>query len=340
MRQAVYANVEDPDYFEIFAKIYADLENLGTALGSPTLVKDFMLGFTQATSTFEVIDIGSSDKQGAALKIAQGARFNLKNYNCKQVFLGVSDKKYASFLDEVAEDVRRGRLSVIEAYPIKEITDTGVTLRNFDAVFRSEEPGPQEKKLLEKRIPNMSSASATSSSVASTPVSVTATPFSYATIIQKASPPPQMVLPIALKSNTTKTPSIRVTNKPVTPPWNPGPRGLDPIIPLNQNILDAVKKRTGNDKLCNNHYLRGPCAKGDACCFEHIYQPNADEIKAIQFLARLNPCTNGQDCVVDNCIYGHHCPSVKDGICTHPFCKFQVDEHPPGTKIKAKKAFE
>jgi hypothetical protein len=38
----------------------------------------------------------------------------------------------------------------------------------------------------------------------------------------------------------------------------------------------------------------------------HDYNPNKDEKNAIAFLARLNPCTNGQDCDVDNCIYGHH----------------------------------
>lgn len=71
-------------------------------------------------------------------------------------------------------------------------------------------------------------------------------------------------------------------------------------------MLDTVKKRKESSKLCNNHYLRGPCTKGDDCCFEHNYKPNKDELNAIAFLARLNPCTSGQECDVDNCIYGHH----------------------------------
>ena len=33
-------------------------------------------------------------------------------------------------------------------------------------------------------------------------------------------------------------------------------------------------------------------------------------MKAIAFLTRLNPCTSGQDCDLEFCIYGHHCPSV------------------------------
>jgi hypothetical protein len=33
-------------------------------------------------------------------------------------------------------------------------------------------------------------------------------------------------------------------------------------------------------------------------------------LKAITYLARLNPCLNGQDCELEFCIYGHYCPSI------------------------------
>jgi len=99
---------------------------------------------------------------------------------------------------------------------------------------------------------------------------------------------------------TQRTAAVKPAN------WNPGPRGLDPPLQVNQTILDTIKKRKDKDKLCNNHYLRGPCSKGDNCCFEHKYRPSPEEKICIAFLARLNPCTNGQDCEVENCIYGHH----------------------------------
>ena len=78
----------------------------------------------------------------------------------------------------------------------------------------------------------------------------------------------------------------------------------------NIQVLDKIKRRTNSNKLCNNHYLRGPCAKGDDCCFEHKYKATEEDMKAIAFLTRLNPCTSGQDCDLEFCIYGHHCPSV------------------------------
>ncbi|KAJ3472056.1 hypothetical protein NLG97_g11326 [Lecanicillium saksenae] len=112
--------------------------------------------------------------------------------------------------------------------------------------------------------------------------------------------------------------------------------------------MDAVKKRKDTDKLCNNHFLRGPCAKGDGCNFVHDYKPNSEEIAAIAVLARQNPCTHGQDCENNECIYGHHtniifftliqCPSIRDNVCTHPYCKFDEDQHPPGTKFTTSKS--
>lgn len=124
---------------------------------------------------------------------------------------------------------------------------------------------------------------------------------SYATAIKVATPPPQITLPIPLKQATKPAP-----RREKQPAWNPGVRGVDPPLEVNQNALDNIKKRKDNNKLCNNHYLRGPCAKGDSCCFEHRYKPSEAEKTAISFLARLNPCTSGQDCEVEDCIYGHH----------------------------------
>lgn len=122
------------------------------------------------------------------------------------------------------------------------------------------------------------------------------------------------------------------------------------VLILPGQVLEAIKRRTNSNKLCNNHYLRGPCAKGDDCVFEHKYKATEEDMKAIAFLTRLNPCTSGQDCALEYCkfpdcaeaiksfyaahdtqkrtssrsldswnlhadaslgIYGHHCPSVK-----------------------------
>ena len=67
-------------------------------------------------------------------------------------------------------------------------------------------------------------------------------------------------------------------------------------------------------------------------------------MKAIAHLTRLNPCLAGQECDLEYCIYGHHCPSVvmvasangkdKEPVCQAFGCRFAKEDHPVGTVIK------
>ncbi|KAI0914620.1 hypothetical protein F4824DRAFT_486740 [Ustulina deusta] len=322
---------------QIFIRINANLAGLDRALkrdGSVSTedeLHDFVGGFNQA-SFFDFVDVGPN-KEIAISKLKDTALFHLQNPGCKQIIMGIShDPAYGPILDEIIRgDVNtQARIKVLEGCPtVRAIVSIGTEIIRFQDIFRSD-------KLTDRRtvsshsIHSVQSGSSISTSTSGLPN------ISYATVTQKASPPPQITLPIPLAPKTTNS-SLRVVKQPPKPAWNPGPRGLDAPIPLNQIALETIKKRKDNNKLCNNHFLRGPCAKGDDCCFVHDYSPNKDEKNAIAFLARLNPCTNGQDCDVDNCIYGHHCPSVVNGICTHPFCKFRPEEHPPGTKLRYNK---
>lgn len=203
------------------------------------------------------------------------------------------------------DDQTASMLSIIQGFAtVRELRATDVNVIDFsDTIFRGD-------KLVDK--PRSASASApiapppTQSTAISTPptsnASISPAPqsaVSYANVMASASPPPQLTLPFYPKPAPP-------TRQKSTPAWSPGERGLDGPISASQQAVENIKKRRDNNKLCNNHYLRGPCAKGDACCFVHNYKPNADEIKAIALLSRLNPCTSGQDCDVEDCIYGHH----------------------------------
>lgn len=355
LRNAVAKQCEGHAHeIEISAKIVANLSGLARAMTRDGItenvneLKDFMLGFTQAKASFDFVDVGYG-KERADSKIKETTRWHLQNHNCRQILLGVShDAGYAPFLDEILkDDTTRKRITVLEGVStVRDITSTGVHVFKLDdGLFRAD-------KLVDRNSissPSQGGANGTAGSGSaaaavasssspnsniSSAVPSTASPFStFAQAIAKvkpASPPPQVTLPLAPRSaNAGKKAQQSSKSK-----WKPGPRGLDKTISVNQVILETVKRRKDNNKLCNNHFLRGPCSKGDSCTFVHHYKPSADELDAIAFLSRLNPCTSGQDCDADDCIYGHHCPNVREGTCTHPYCKFPKDAHPPDTKFK------
>lgn len=272
-------------------------------------------------------------------------KWHLKNHNCKQILLGCShDSGYAPYLHNILRDEEtKRRISILEGFSTHRLlVETGINIINYPELFRSDKlvetsfgnggfqqrppasndfhNGFQQKSVSNGDIglqplpaPSVASptvgqspapAPAPAPSMTPVPVPVAAPAVSYAArVVKSASPPPKMTLPLAPKPKATP----QADQKPA---WNPGPRGFDAPIKVSEKVMNEIKKRKDNNKLCNNHYLRGPCAKGPDCCFEHKYKPSPEEINAIAMLARLNPCTNGQDCDVDNCIYGHHVSHV------------------------------
>jgi hypothetical protein len=209
------------------------------------------------------------------------------------------DAGYAPFLDEVLREENRHRITILEGFPtVRELQATKVNILNLSQdLFRSD-------KLVDR------TAAAFAHPIAPPPgLVVTSTPaasLSYATITSSASPPPLMSLPLGKITGNASSVRGQTRSVPAQPSWSPGPRGFDTLATPTQAAVESIKKRKDSNKLCNNHYLRGPCSKGDLCCFEHHYRPTSEEINAIAFLARQNPCTNGQDCDVEDCIYGHH----------------------------------
>ncbi|PNH40716.1 hypothetical protein VD0004_g6326 [Verticillium dahliae] len=347
------------DEVEIVAKVCANLTGLARAMRRDGCIeaefdlKEFALGFTQAKAHFDFIDVGYG-KERADSKIKELTRWHLRNYNCKQILLGVShDAGYAPFLDEILQDHdSRARVTVIEGSPtVRELRDTKVNVIQFEELFRADKlinrspdsshnasfalgPG-QQGQLQTQALATMTVPPVTNAAPAA-PAAPTL-PASWAAVTRSATPPPQITTPLAGKMAAAKArgaSSLTKAAAAAAAAWNPGPRGLDAPIAVMPVALESIKKRKDTDKLCNNHYLRGPCVKGSDCCFEHRYKPTLDEIHAIAHLARLNPCTKGQECDIENCIYGHHCPTVVNGVCGHPHCKFRVSEHPPDTKFR------
>ncbi|KAG5980946.1 hypothetical protein E4U55_003456 [Claviceps digitariae] len=336
---------EHADGVEIITKVVANLGGVAKTLGRDLSdIKDFALGFTQAKTSFDFIDVGYG-KGCASSKVKETIKWHSNNYNCRHILMGIShDASYTTFLDEIAHnDFNRQRLTIIEGIPAStaDFAASGIsTLDLGNNLFRTEKHTDRNTSVWPLGAwaagPRTSSPTMSNSST-STPGRSS---LSYANAASSANsspppPPPQMTLPIPPKPIARPPAKVQYQQiPPQQPDWNPGFRGLDEPITVSVSAMESIKKRKEADKLCNNHFLRGPCTKGDSCFFVHDYKPSSEEINAIAVLARQNPCTNGQDCESDECIYGHHCPSIRDGVCVHPFCKFPEDAHPPGTKFK------
>lgn len=319
------------------------------------------------------------------------ARWHLRNHNCRHILLGIShDSGYAPFLDETLQsEATRQRISIIEGVAtVADLRATNVSIKKLgNELFREDKlhdkvPSPLQQHSVSAHShaaqpPPAPQPAAREASPATSPVVSTAssketrTPVVSYAGIASASPPPKITLPLARKQtqangsdssrNRGSQRSQQEAHYILIPPsqpqnWNPGPRGLDEPIRVNVQVLESVKKRK-EDKLCNNHYLRGPCAKRDTCSFVHDHKITDDELKAVAVLARQNPCSSGQYCEADDCIYGHHvsdilpflipfgvntgcshstrqCPSIRNGVCQHFHCRFSEDAHPPGTEYK------
>jgi len=334
LRSAVLEQYEVPENTEVIAKVICNIQGVKKAMHLDGCLdrvddwKDFTIGFTQGRVSFDFVDVGFG-KERADVKIRGVARFHLRNQNCKRILLGIShDASYTPFIDEIRHDASNlDRLTILEGFPtVRELQATNLPKISFPVIFRSEK--------LQNRTLNDSSSSS-SLTPASTPLN------SYAGITSRGTPPPPAPPTTLVFPNKSLAPPVKevaLPVRPAAPVWEPGYRGLDEPITVNKDVLDKIKNRanTHKKKLCNNHYLRGAngCFKGSECPFEHNAKVTPEEMKAIQYLTRLNPCTNGQDCESEYCIYGHHCPSTVNGVCEQWLCRFSKEEHPPGAVIK------
>ncbi|EFX04029.1 ccch zinc finger DNA-binding protein [Grosmannia clavigera kw1407] len=366
-------NINDqPDNIEVVATVYANLAGLAGAmrragwLASTDLMRDFTQGFTQTKASFDFIDVGyGKERADSKIRGKHGAAsWHLKNPNCKMLALGIShDSGYAPFLDEIISvGQTRDRIVILEGSPtVPELVAAKVAIHKLTAtVFHNEKLVAIERTVAtsvqrpaaaaavsveQGRRDSSSSSSAAQATPQSTPPAPatipTTVPPSYTTrttATPKASPPPKLVFP----SQTAKQLQQReaaaaatamAAKRQAQAQWNPGPRGLDSPITYSMAVVESVRMRP--HKLCNKFVLLRWCPKGDSCPYVHPTKPSADEVAALTYMSRVSPCTSGQDCDVDDCIYGHHCPSVQDGYCMHPYCKFEEHEHPPHTKFRS-----
>lgn len=259
------------------------------------------------------------------------------------------DSGYAPFLDELSSDYNtRHRLRIVEGFPtVRELIATNIEIVNFnDTVFRADKlvadrvpnaapsAPPVTNGAGRKSPPSSDSRNGVTKTNGVVPVSAindtakakvmspTKSPAkspsnSYAsattTTQSSTAPAPTLSFPQA----TTKNLQVKAAKAAAAaaalleknnPMWSPGERGLDPPATYNPVHVDSIKKRKDRNKFCNNYVINGHCPN-DYCEYNHKLKATVDEKKALTFLMRQTPCTYGQDCDYDECIYGHNvCP--------------------------------
>jgi hypothetical protein len=232
------------------------------------------------------------------------------------VFLGVShDSGYAPFLDEILQDESiRKRVTVLEGFQTtRELKATGVNIYSglTDTLFRRDKIPTAISNGFSNGNSNGNTKRDASSSPSTTDSNGSPRPdtppilskaSSWATVTRTATPPPKITTPLAHRLAAAPP---KAKEQPVK--WNPGPRGLDPPVNATNEAMESIKNREKSSKYCNNYYLRGYCnRKGSGCPFMHDAKPSANELAAMQLLTRMNPCTAGQECYVEDCTYGHN----------------------------------
>lgn len=334
---------------EIICRVMANVGGLSKALYNEGCIeqldqfRDFTLGFTQAKASFDFIDVGFG-KERADAKIRETARWHLGNQNCKHILLGIGhDSGYAPFLEEIVHDEDSRRcVSLIKGPPLaRELDSLQMNVIDFNDIFRATKLVSDKssqmtnaQRTLPIRTQTSSNNGPSTQAAVLTPATSTASLSpnnSWAKVTKSATPPPQLTMPLPPKQNKPKPVSKAPSS--TQPAWSPGARGLDPAVTVSLTAMENIKRRAGNEKLCNNHYLRGPCGRIDICPFVHNYKATQEDLAALAMLSRQNPCTNGQVCDVDDCIYGHNCPNVVNGACTRQYCRFSRELHPPNTKF-------
>ncbi|KAL3424128.1 CCCH zinc finger dna binding protein [Phlyctema vagabunda] len=299
------------------ATIYANILGMSHAMAKSGIVEDvetvsefaggFNTTFLSGDVQFDLVDCGQGQNVVTS-KMLAAAQFHLQQSNCRNIMLGSAQDPRSSLIIQTQEQ-NEAILQFEDRDLLTELEKTSIEIL----------PVSRE------------STKPLTDTLALRPALQPASSSSWADIT--SGPPPHSTIPLKA-TNEARKPSPQLS-APHRQSWSPGPRGCDPPLAVNSTTLNKVKGRAADEKLCNNHYIRGHCGKGSACMFIHDHVISDGEMTALRFLARATPCQKGQDCDLEDCIYGHNCPIAGEhgDVCETWVCRFKPHEHPPWTKI-------
>lgn len=333
-------------------------------------ISDFIRGFNETTSFFEIVDVGTG-KNKAHDKIkgmwyslwwqnsllirfhpTEAFKLYLYNCHCHQLFLGCpSNEEYAGSLRELIAGANyKGRVSLVEGLPLeKEFDDfrqQDYRITQFADVFRTTKILPSATN-----VPSAPSAPTwTASWKNAIPSRTLLTP----------SPTQQFQTPAPLSRTSTST-SVSNLGVPLAPvttnklessdfqvvrskiPGSTPPKAVErnkygqrvdrlDFKSIPREDLNKLKKL----KLCNYHFLLGECPNEENCYHDHDRKLSRQDLHILSAIARMTPCRFGLECDDVECIYGHRCPQSEPGKKTcfrGDSCRFEPVAHGIDTNI-------
>ena len=83
---------------------------------------------------------------------------------------------------------------------------------------------------------------------------------------------------------------------------------VDPALHVDEALAEKLRHRI--PRLCNPHYLRGPCTD-QYCTYDHTASLTDEELEALKYLNRSQPCERSSECTSAACLKGHMCPNAR-----------------------------
>ncbi|KIW03689.1 hypothetical protein, variant [Verruconis gallopava] len=345
----LYAREQVPDLpneIKVVTRMYANVKGLADMcsrsglVASPTLIEDFVRGFTRGNALFDFIDVGPG-KDRADVKVSELFKLHAYDPRCKHIVFGCShDNGFARLLEKyIFDEVITRRVTLLEGQPFgKELLDLPFNRSKFGTIFRSERIVPTPIGTMNGN-PEVAAVGALLRSMSHTPSESISSmgestyakpsPVSWANRAAAAAaavlPPPTPPIEKAIPEPTSKD----------TIPRNRKGQRLDPIVKFDRAEIDRVRKM----KMCNVHYLRQECPYGNKCTHKHDKDPSKRELEVLKVVARFACCRSGSSCDDPRCIYGHRCqaperldptkwPNERGKTCIFgPDCVFPAELH-------------
>ncbi|CZT23612.1 uncharacterized protein RCC_09326 [Ramularia collo-cygni] len=133
-----------PSNCRIVTRVYANVKGLADTctragiVSSPTIIEDFVRGFTRSDDYFDFVDVGSG-KDRADVKLNALLKLHVRGHQCRHILFGCShDNGYARILEKYSMDQLALRdITLLEGVPFeKELVQLPHNKTKFPGIFR------------------------------------------------------------------------------------------------------------------------------------------------------------------------------------------------------------